>query len=253
MSNNNSQKDLPSSAMSLGDHLEELRVRVILAAVGLFVGVAAGLFFGKFVIRIMLNPYMAVMGDTSKLLVLTPVEGFMSYMKIAFISGLIISSPWVFYQIWMFVATGLYPKEKKYVYWTIPFSVILFMAGAIFFMLVIAPVTMGFLVKFNETVLDAASTFTFQGYISFITTLILVFGAAFQTPIVIFCLNKTGLVSLSSFQNSRKYVILAIVFIAGAATPGPDVISQIALAIPLYLLFELGIFLSIIFKHKIKN
>ena len=249
MSNDNSKSELLNSPMSLGDHLEELRARIILAIVGLFVGVIICLFFGKYIIQIILDPYIKVIGQDSKLLILAPAEGFVSYMKIAFISGLIISSPWVFYHIWMFISAGLYQKEKKYVYWAIPFSTILFIAGALFFMLVVAPLTIGFLVRFNEKVLDAASTFTFQKYVSFVTTLMLVFGIAFQTPIAIFCLNQTNLVSLNSFKKSRKYIILAIVIIAAMVTP-PDVISQITLAIPLYLLFELGIILSRIFNRN---
>jgi sec-independent protein translocase protein TatC len=115
--------------------------------------------------------------------------------------------------------------------------------GALFFILVVAPLTLGFLVKFNERILGVSSNFTFANYISFVTMLMLVFGIAFQTPIAIFFLNKTGLVSIEGLRRSRKFVLLGIFVVAAMATP-PDVVSQITLGIPLYFLFELGILLS---------
>jgi sec-independent protein translocase protein TatC len=149
----------------------------------------------------------------------------------------------------MFVAAGLYPHEKKYVHTAVPFSAALFVTGALFFVLVVAPLTLKFLVKFNEGFLDAWSNFTFADYISFITMLMLVFGVAFQTPIAIFFLTKTGLVSIESLRRSRKYVLLGVFVISAMATP-PDAISQVTLAIPLYALFELGVLLSSFSQKK---
>ena len=145
----------------------------------------------------------------------------------------------------MFISAGLYPHEKKHVKLAVPFSAALFIAGAMFFVFVIAPVTLKFLVMFNEEMLSVDSNFTFQNYVSFITVMMLVFGLAFQTPIAIFFLNKTGLVSINGLRSSRKFVLLGIVVIAAVVTPGSDLFSLFALAIPLYLLFELGILLSI--------
>jgi len=187
-----------------------------------------------------------------RLQILSPAAGIISYIKIALMAGLILSSPWVFYHIWMFVAAGLYSQEKKYVHTAVPFSAILFVTGALFFLFVVAPLTLGFLVKFNEGVLDARSNFTFADYISFITMLMLVFGVAFQTPVAIFFLNRTGLVSIQALRKSRKYVLLGIFILAAMATP-PDVISQVTLAIPLYFLFELGILLSVFAERRRKS
>jgi len=304
------------STMSLGDHLEELRFRLIRALVGLGVGLIIGLVFGRSVISLMERPYndatanflfsaelkfqsdldngimsqglqqefkgngvalspdvsvkqkrylfgskrwlitdgkgrYSVKSEKGKLNVyeLIPLQiiavaaGFVSYIKIALIAGLIFSSPWVFYHLWMFVAAGLYPHEKRYVHLAAPFSAALFICGALFFLIVVAPLTLKFLVRFNERMLDVRSQFTFQHYISFVSHLMLVFGLAFQTPTAIFFINRTGLVSLQALRRSRKYVLLVIVIVAAMATP-PDVISQVTLAVPLYLLFELGILLS---------
>jgi sec-independent protein translocase protein TatC len=312
------------TTMSLGDHLEELRARLILAIVGLLIGTGICLSFGTRIIKFIERPYTKIFQisdnksqkdeETIKLLnnlfnntrlklaadpntqgiepkteafvqkfcteallilfndpnytairpsgnqisperrlqILSPAAGFVSYIKIALMAGLILSSPWVFYQIWMFVAAGLYPHEKKYVHSAVPFSAALFVTGALFFLFVVAPLTLGFLVKFNEGVLDARSNFTFADYISFITMLMLVFGMAFQTPVAIFFLNRTSLVSIQALRKSRKFVILIIFIVAAMATP-PDVISQVTLAIPLYFLFELGIILSVFAERRRKS
>lgn len=237
------KQDHLDTTMSLGDHLEELRSRLMLAIIGLVIATVICLFFGARIIAFIEKPYIKVMGEDARMQTLAPADGFVSYVKIALISGLLLSSPWVFYQIWMFVAAGLYPHEKRYVYHAAPFSAALFVIGALFFLLVVARVTLDFLVKFNQSFLSVSSNFTFANYISFITMLMLVFGVAFQTPIAIFFLTKTGLVSIQGLYRSRKYVILGVFIIAAMATP-PDPFSMVTLALPLYLLFELGIMLS---------
>ncbi len=237
------KQDPLDSTMSLGDHLEELRMRLIRALVGLGLGAVICLVFCPYIIDFIKGPYIGVMGEDAPLQILAPAEGFISYIKIALVSGLILSSPWVFYHIWMFVAAGLYPNEKRYVHMAAPFSAALFVIGALFFVMVVAPLTLGFLVGFNERALGARSNFTFANYISFVTMLMLVFGIAFQTPVAILFLNKTGLVSVKTLCKSRKFVLLGIFVVAAMATP-PDPISQVTLAFPLYALFELGILLS---------
>jgi len=317
-------QDPLDTTMSLGDHLEELRGRLILALTGLLIGTGICLLFGTRIIKFIEKPYTKIFQESSdepkieeettklikdlfdnarrkliadpnnqdiepkteefvqkfcteailalfndpnytairpsgnqisterRLQILSPAAGIISYIKIALMAGLILSSPWVFYHIWMFVAAGLYAHEKKYVHTAVPFSATLFVTGALFFLLVVAPLTLGFLVKFNEGVLDARSNFTFADYISFVTMLMLVFGVAFQTPIAIFFLNRTGLVSIQALRKSRKFVLLGIFVIAAMATP-PDVISQVTLAIPLYFLFELGIILSVFAERRRKS
>jgi sec-independent protein translocase protein TatC len=184
------------------------------------------------------------LGTEARLQSIAPADGFVSYMEICMVAGAVIASPWIFYQLWLFIAAGLYPNEKRYVYMAIPFSAGLFIIGVLFFTIIIAPLTLRFLVMFNKNVLGVASNFTFKNYVSFVTTMMLVFGLAFQTPIAIFFLNKTGLVSIEALRRSRKYVFLGTVIIAAAATPGSDLVTLTSLTIPMYLLFELGILLS---------
>jgi sec-independent protein translocase protein TatC len=327
MGESDKKDDLFDSTMSLGDHLEELRMRMIRALLGLSLCSIICLAFGRSIIGFLESPYndatadflfsvdLEFQADLDKgiiskglrqefkdnaavlspdandvsvkrggylfsrrwlinddkdrycakkesgklniyklkpLQVIAVAAGFVSYIKIAFIAGLLLSSPWVFYQLWMFVAAGLYPHEKRYVNIAAPFSAILFVTGALFFLFVVAPLTLRFLVSFNQRILDVNSQFTFQFYIAFVSQLMLVFGLAFQTPTAIFFLNRTGLVSIAALNKSRKFVVLTIFIVAAMATP-PDVISQVTLAIPLYLLFELGVLLSYISSRRRKS
>jgi len=244
MGKTSKKQDPLGYTMSLGDHLEELRARLILAILGFAIALIACLAFGKWIISFIEMPYIKAMGEEPRLQTIAPTEGFGSYMEIAMIAAVVIASPWIFYQLWLFISAGLYHHEKRYVYLAVPFSTILFVTGALFFILVIAPLTMRFLVMFDRNILRSNPNWTFPKYLSFVATMMLVFGLAFQTPIAIFFLNKTGLVSVEALCKSRKYVVLGVVFVAAAATPGSDLVSLFALAIPMYLLFELGILLS---------
>jgi len=242
--------NFPDTTMSLGDHLEELRLRVILALGGFVAAFILAVFFGKFIIVFIEGPYISVMGPEARLQSLAPADGFTTYMEIAMIAATVVSSPWIFYQLWLFVSAGLYSHERRYVYLAVPFSAGMFIAGALFFIFVIAPVTLKFLVLFNKEILGVASNFTFKDYVSFINIMMLVFGITFQTPIAIFFLNKIGLISIEAFRKSRRFVMFGVVILAAVATPGSDMFSLFALAIPMYLLFELGIFLSYLSSRK---
>jgi len=234
------------STMSLGDHLEELRMRILFALGGLLVAVIICLipFFFNYIKSFIYYPLDKLPDPNQvELIAIAPADPFIVYMKIATIAGLIIASPWIFYQLWMFVSAGLYPHERRYVHIAIPFSTTLFATGALFFLFVVAPISLRFFVGFGKFI-GVNAKWTLEKYISFVTMLMLVFGVCFQTPIAIFVLNRTGLVSIQALHRSRKYVLLAAFIVAAVATPGPDVISQVTLAIPMYLLFELGILLS---------
>lgn len=311
--------------MSLGDHLEELRGRLILAILGLAIGSVVSLAFGTRIIRFIERPFFQVMeereakaakealeasdpnggalgsllmsnvltrlqsdpnapdvdpnlvsflrhvhldtvaqwrqmggalgplgvrmsGRLDSLQVLGPSEAFVAYMKISLIAGLILTCPWVFYQLWMFVAAGLYTHERRYVRTAVPFSAGLFIVGALFFLFVVAELSLRFFLYFGD-LLGVASFWTLQKYVSFVTMLMLVFGIAFQTPIAIFILNRTSLVSLIALRSARKYVFLSCFIVSAIATP-PDIVSQILLGLPLYGLYELGIILAHLAGNK---
>jgi sec-independent protein translocase protein TatC len=243
------------TSMSLGDHLEELRARLILALVGLFAGLVVCLFFGKFLLGILVAPFMATMAEAglpATLQTLQPAEGFMVFIKTCLYFGLILSSPWVIWQIWAFISSGLYAKEKKYAYAVAPASAILFITGSLFFMLVIAPLMMGFLISFNQKLGFVSSNWTLQYYINTVLSLTLVFGVAFQMPIVVIFAEKMKLVTIEQLTSSRKYVILGLVVVSAMATP-PDFVSQVALAGPLYGLYESAILICRVLRHRKKS
>jgi len=233
--------------MTVGDHIEDFRKRLIYIILGVVISIVICLLYGSKLIYYVREMYASIMiseGLEPRLQSLAPSDGFITYLKITSLAGIALSSPWIFYHLWRFIAAGLYPKEKRLVHFIAPASVILFISGAAFFFMFIAPLTLRFFIRFNKTLLGIDSAFTFEKYISFITNMTLVFGLSFQFPIVIFFLNKTGIVSLETFAKSRRYVLLIVFILAAVLTPGPDVISQVSLAIPLYLLFEIGILFS---------
>jgi len=253
MNNKADKSTIPDTTMSLWDHLEELRFRIIYALVGFGIAAAVCMIFGKYLVAFIEVPYIRIMGDKAQLQSIDPAEGFMSYMEIAMIAALVISSPWIFYHLWKFVSVGLYPHEKRYVYIAVPLCSSLFAAGALLFIFIIAPATLQFFVYFNREFLRVSSNFTFTNYISFMANMMLIFGLSFQTPIAIFVLIRTGIVSPDTFKKYRIYVFLIVVVISSAVIPGSDPISLFAMAIPVYLLFELGLFLSWLAERRAKS
>lgn len=251
------------ASMSMGDHLEELRIRMILALAGIIIGLIICLFFGKYLIGILESPYHRAITTGSietvehqshadevigtgheniireGLQTRKPAEGFITYIKICLVFGLLLTSPWVSYQIWLFISAGLYRHEKKFIHLVSPVSAILFVAGALFFLFAVAPLAMTFFIKFNEK-LNLSSYWMFEDYINMILMLTVVFGLAFQMPIAIVFAERMGLVNLETLVKVRKYVVVALTIIAAMATP-PDVISQVSLFIPMYGLYEGGI------------
>jgi sec-independent protein translocase protein TatC len=230
--------------MSLGEHLEELRRRLLWALGGLLVASALSLCFGREILEILQYPYFRVvtsLGLTPKLRVLSAGAGFLTYMKVALIAGLLLSSPWVFYQFWRFVGVGLYPRERRYVLIAVPFSAGLFVAGALFYLFIVAVPMLYFFLRFNEY-LGLASELTLQNHITMMVNMMLVFGIAFQLPIVMAILGMMGLVTPRSLSRYRRHVIVALLILAAVMT-SPSPVDQILLAVPMWLLFELGVLL----------
>jgi len=241
--------------MSLGDHLDELRGRLFLAIAGLVVGLIICLFFGDYLFKIIVKPYTSAMGAAEldpRFLVIQPSDQFMVYIKTCLVFGVLVSAPWIFYHAWAFISSGLYKRERKFVYTVAPISAVLFVAGSLFFILIVAPMAMLFFINFKVGIdFVQSGMWSLQSYINFILTLTLIFGLAFQMPIAIVFAERMGLVSAKVLVSSRKFVILGLVIIAAIATP-PDVISQIALAVPLYILYEASILVCRISRKRKK-
>jgi sec-independent protein translocase protein TatC len=227
--------------MSLGDHLEELRARLILAISGLAVAAIVSCFFGNYFIQILMKPYEQAVrseGLTPSIQAITVAEPMMLYIKAVIVMGAILSSPWLFYQFWSFIAAGLYKHERKFIYTVVPFSAGLFTVGTLFFLFFIAPMTMRFFITFNLGIPYLKYNPQITDYVNLMLIMALLFGLSFQLPLIIIFLVKLGLVGLETLKKIRKYVLLGVFIVAAAVTPSSDMISQIALAVPLYILYE---------------
>ena len=237
--------------MSLGEHLEELRRRILYALAGLGVAMTASLLFGRWLIRLLEYPFAQVMGaagQDSRLAVLSTTAAVGVYFRVCLIAGAILASPWIFYQLWMFVSAGLYAREKRYAIYAVPLSVVLFVGGAAFFLFVVAVPALRFLIGFAGW-LDVRPVVTLQEHIGFMTVMMLVFGVTFQTPMVVLVLAKMRLVTIRTLNRYHRHVIVVIVILAAVLTP-PDPVEQILLAVPMILLYELGVLLAYVFVGK---
>ena len=242
---------LEQTRMSLGEHLEELRGCLLRALAGLAVGVVLSLVFASWLIAQIKRPYdlaAAAAGVEADLTVIDITAGFMTYMRVGLIGGLILTSPWVFYQLWMFVAAGLYPHERRAVLASAPFSALLFVAGALTFLFGLAQPTLLFFFTFNRW-LGLEANITLENHVAFMTGLMLVFGLAFQLPIVMYILARVGLVSAARFGRYRRHAVVIILIVAALVT-SPSPIDQVGLAVPMYLLYELGIQLARLAQRK---
>ncbi len=186
---------------------------------------------------------------TNPLISLAPLETITIYFMICMVSGLVVTSPWVFYQVWAFIAAGLYRHERHYVQKFLPFSLGLFLSGVFLCFFGVLPVTLGFLLQFNVW-LGIEPTMRITDWMSFATILPLVFGACFQTPLIMLFLERIGILTAQDFREKRKIAILIMVVAAAILTPGPDVFSQCMLAIPMILLYELGLIMITSNKAK---
>ena len=161
---------------------------------------------------------------------------------ICMVSGLVLTSPFVFYQVWAFIAAGLYRHERHYVKKFLPFSLGLFLSGVFLCFFGVLPYTLMFLLQFNVW-LGIEPTMRITDWMSFATILPVVFGVCFQTPLVMLFLERIGILTGDDFRSKRKIAILVMVIAAAILTPGPDVFSQLALAVPMVGLYELGLIL----------
>ncbi|HNQ22682.1 MAG TPA: twin-arginine translocase subunit TatC [Phycisphaerae bacterium] len=314
--------------MSFGDHLEELRQRVIYSLLGVLVTTIVAFAFAKQILVFLFQPLLVVQhsaGLRPELQALSPPAAFAAYLKIGFLTGLIVAMPWVLWQFWQFVAAGLYRREKRFVKLFAPATVVLFTLGVVFLYYVVLPIVLLFFVTFNrafnlpelspvgiqslllpkqeavqavqpeegrprlpvlaEDPLDPRdgdvwvnstvralmfktshgvmyvplelwesrspvhSQFAIDFYISFVLLLALAFGLAFELPVAVFFLALTGLVTTAMMARARRYVLLVVVILAAVLTP-PDVVSQLLLAIPMYLLFELGLLVARVSERR---
>jgi len=233
--------------MTFFDHLEELRRRIIISLVAVGIFFIISYIFSKQILYFTLLPYTKNAGK-NPLVFITPVEAFLTYLKVAFFAGIFFASPVILYEFWAFVSPALYPHEKKVALPTLLLSVIFFVGGCAFCYFLVLPIGVRYLiVGFSSDILSPM--ISVGKYLSFSLIFILAFGLIFETPLVLFFMNRLGLIQLETLTKNRRAVIVIIFIIAAILTP-PDVVSQILLAVPLLILFELTILAIKIFGKK---
>ncbi len=228
-------------------HLEELRKRLVVCAIAVGAGFVVCYFFSQALFGLLVHPLREVMPEGERLIFTNLPEMFFTYLKIAFIAGVLLAAPIIFYQIWMFVAPGLYRNEKRYLFPFVISSTILFVGGAIFGYSVVFPFGFKFFIGFSNEYVKALPKV--NEYFSFSIKLLFAFGLVFELPVVIFFLTRMGIVTPEVLKRKRKYAILLTFALAAILTP-PDVITQCMMAGPLIILYEVGIMVARIAKRK---
>jgi sec-independent protein translocase protein TatC len=229
------------------EHLEELRKRLIVCFIAVGMGFVLSYGFKEKLFQILTRPLIRVMQTGDKLIFTGLPEAFFTYLKVAFLSGIILAAPIIFYEFWMFVAPGLYDKEKRLMVPVVVLSTVFFVGGAFFGYFIVFPFGFKFFLGFaSETIRPLPSM---REYLGFASKLLLAFGIVFELPLIITLLAKLGMVSVSFLKKNRKYAIL-LFFIGAAILTPPDVVTQIMMALPLILLYEISIIGARIFGKK---
>jgi len=237
--------------MSFLEHLEELRSRLIRAAIAIGIGFGVCVAFGERVFSIFAAPITKLLPKNSSLVFTSLPDPFFVYLKVAFITGIFLALPYVLYQVWLFVRPGLLEKEKKLAVPFIVVSTLLFYLGAVFAYFIVFPAAFQFFLSYETA--ELKPMISIKDYVSLVMLLMLAFGVVFETPIVIVVLGLLGVVDSSLLKKGRRYFIVLAFIIAAILTPTPDVINQTLMAIPLIIFYELGIYLLRVIEKKRKR
>jgi sec-independent protein translocase protein TatC len=242
------KQDKPGAEMTFLEHLEELRRRIF---------ISVGTIFGCFIFlysltnetirRYFMMPMQEAIEGKGTFQFTSPAEGFLFDLKLALVVAIFAASPMLFYQFWAFVAPALYKKEKKYVIPFLFFSTVLFVGGAVFGYFIVFPIGFQFFSQFATE--GVSINPKLNEYFSFATKLLLAFGLTFELPLILVFLGRVGLIDVKFLNRNRKYAIIILVTLAAMFTP-PDVISQILLAAPLWILYEVSTLLVWITQRR---
>lgn len=235
--------------LHLAQHLKELRRTLIHSVLALLLGTALTLYYSKKLFAILIQPLASALPQGSHFIATTPFESYLVYFKTALLTGAFLVAPYIFYQLWRFISPGLYKKEKAGLVWLAIFSAFFFVGGALFGYFVVFPTGFKFVVEiFNNTPILFMPKM--EDYFSFSSKFLIAFGLTFELPLMILMLSRMGLIDYSHIHRFRKYAIILIFISAGILTPGPDILSQILMAAPLIVLYELGGLAAYLFGKK---
>ena len=226
--------------LPLTAHFEELRKRIIICLIAIGIGFSLSYFFVEHIFSFISRPLTVVLPRESSFIFTGITEAFFTYFKLSLFSGIFLASPIILYQLWKFVAPGLYENEKKYLLPFIFFSTFFFIAGIAFCYFIVLPAAFKFFVSYNTSTIRMLPSL--GEYLSFTCIFLLAFGVVFEVPIFIICLSKLGIIKERHLASNRKLVIIGSFIIAAILTPTPDAINQSLMALPLIVLYELSIF-----------
>ena len=226
---------------TLISHLLELRDRLLRAFIAVIVVFIPLAFFANELFTFVATPLIAQLPKDSSLIATSVISPFMTPFKLAFFVGLFVAMPYVLYQVWAFIAPGLYKHEKRFAVPLLVSSIVLFYCGIAFAYFAVFPVMFEFFA--NTTPAGVRMMTDITSYMDFVLTMFLCFGLAFEVPVVVVLLVLTGLVKVEKLAEIRGYVLIGIFVIAALLTP-PDAISQTIMAVPMYLLYEGGIVMA---------
>jgi sec-independent protein translocase protein TatC len=228
-------------------HLVELRTRLLRIAAGVLIVFAVLVPFANPIYEILAEPLLAQLPEGNEMVAIDPISPFLTPMKLTLVLALFIAMPWVLYQLWAFVAPGLYHHEKRLVAPVLISSTMLFYCGMAFAFYIILPIFFAFI---TSTAPEGVAVMTDIGkYLDFVLTLFFAFGIAFEVPIATVILVLIGVTTPETLVAKRPYIILGA-FVVGMLLTPPDVISQTLLALPMWALFEIGVFCSRIFIRR---
>lgn len=231
--------------MTVVEHLTELRRRLIIAGLALFAAAAVAYAYVGHIRGFFTQP-----AGNIKLIYLSPTEALMTDIKLALLAGLFLALPVILYQAWAFVAPALRPQEKTRVWPLVVSSSLLFVLGGLFAYYLVLPLAIRFVLGFATP--DLQALFSYSRYVSFVTGIILSFGFIFQMPLGILFLARMGLVTARGLRRKRKFAVLAIFVVAAVLTP-PDVLSQVLMAAPMLVLYEVSVWLAHAFGPRARR
>jgi sec-independent protein translocase protein TatC len=256
--------DYDDPPMTIWDHLAELRRRLVICLVALLVTTSACWFFQGDLLAFFAKPYMdawneaQLQGDPFNFK--SPAEGFLAMFRISLLGGIALGAPIVFWQLWGFIAPGLYKREKRYVLPFVASSTLLFVGGGYFGWRLVFPVAFKYLLSFGGTVdsfwvfkdipVSVRPTVMISEYIEFVTHMLLGFGLIFEVPLIIFFLSLAGLVNYLQLIRWTRWVIVITFVVAAIITPSPDATSQVMMAVPMLVLYGASILLAYLFGKQ---
>ncbi|MEF8824336.1 MAG: twin-arginine translocase subunit TatC [Desulfohalobiaceae bacterium] len=233
--------------MGFLDHLQELRKRIVHAVIAAFAGMLACFAFSQQLFEWLMLPLYRVMPEGTSMIYTAPHEAFFTYIKVALVAGIFLTSPYIFYQAWLFLKPGLYASERKYITPIAFCSALLFVGGALFGYFIIFPPAYNFFMSFTNQYIDPMISMK-EGF-SFALRILLAFGVVFELPLVIFFLARLGVVTSGMLRRARKYAILCIFGASALLTP-PDLFTQTFMAGPVIVLYEASIWIARFFGRR---